>query len=275
MPEPPHDVMPRFLLQPDPEPPHDVGSKSRRSTLLSTMICLIQMAIDFKEQLGYGARDFYYNKKRCGLDVATLEDIDISQCVEKMVTVASAERKLMNTKIGFEIYNATKTPGIYIKTYTEWLRLEGKLREILSYKAYNNWPTTVQEESNGDKHVGHGTLKGLPAMAKGMTNKPKKLKVEFSPNRGGPCGENRRTFVDEVVMFTRMHGTLRTMRKQGKRYGKLPQNPTKAGDSTFSAAYKAYTTYELRMKNKPKDLDIVECGYLNMYFGSKKFEVPQ
>ncbi|TVU06368.1 hypothetical protein EJB05_49578, partial [Eragrostis curvula] len=212
---------------------------------------------DFKEQLGYGARHFYYNKKRCGLDVATLEDIDISQCVEKMVTVASAERKLMNTKIGFEIYNATKTPGIYIKTYTEWLRLEGKLREIC------------------DKHVGHGTLKGLPAMAKGMTNKPKKLKVEFSPNRGGPCGENRRTFVDEVVMFTRMHGTLRTMRKQGKRYGKLPQNPTKAGDSTFSAAYKAYTTYELRMKNKPKDLDIVECGYLNMYFGSKKFEVPQ
>ena len=35
-----------------------------------------------------------------------------------------------------------------------------------------------------------------------------KLKIEFSAKRGGPYGENRRTFVDEVVMFTRKRAPL-------------------------------------------------------------------
>ena len=43
--------------------------------------------------------------------------------------------------------------------------------------------------------------------------------------------------------------------------------------STFSATYKAYPTYDLRMKNNPQDLDIMEWHYLIMYFGSKKFRV--
>ncbi|TVU00598.1 hypothetical protein EJB05_53961, partial [Eragrostis curvula] len=116
-----------------------------------------------------------------------------------------------------------------IKTYTEWLREEGKLREISAYQAYINSrrPTAAQEESNGSsesppsewpsharkqkkqtkggKEVGRGTLKGLAAMAKRMKNQQKKLKVEFSQNLSGPCGENRRTFVDEVVMFMRLN----------------------------------------------------------------------
>ena len=50
--------------------------------------------IHFKEQLGYTARDYYYYKKRCGLDVATLQDIDISREVEVMVEEVSAERRL-------------------------------------------------------------------------------------------------------------------------------------------------------------------------------------
>ncbi|KAK3153532.1 hypothetical protein QOZ80_2BG0176400 [Eleusine coracana subsp. coracana] len=48
----------------------------------------------FKEQLGYCAWDFLYYKNRCGLDVATLRDIDISQDVEIMVEEVSAERRL-------------------------------------------------------------------------------------------------------------------------------------------------------------------------------------
>ena len=44
-------------------------------------------------------------------------------------------------------------------------------------------------------------MKWIAAVAKrGMHQK---LKIEFSAKRGGPCGENRLTFVDEVVMFTR------------------------------------------------------------------------
>ena len=60
----------------------------------------------------------------------------------------------------------------------------------------------------GSKKVGCGTLKGLAAMAKRMKARTQKLKIEFSTNLGGPCGDNRRTFVDEVVMFTRINTPL-------------------------------------------------------------------
>ena len=40
-----------------------------------------------------------------------------------------------------------------------------------------------------------------------------KLKIEFSAKRGGPYGENRRTFVDEVVMFTRKRAPLIGVRR--------------------------------------------------------------
>lgn len=43
--------------------------------------------------------------------------------------------------------------------------------------------------------------------------------------------------------------------------------------STFSATYRAYDTYEERMRHKPEDLDIVEWHYLVMYFGSEQFQV--
>ena len=49
----------------------------------------------------------------------------------------------------------------------------------------------------GGKKTGRGTLKGIAAVAKrGMHQK---LKIEFSAKRGGPCGENRHTFVDVVL----------------------------------------------------------------------------
>ena len=54
---------------------------------------------------------------------------------------------------------------------------------------------------DGGKKTRRGTLKGIAAVAKrGMHQK---LKIEFFAKWGGPCGENRRTFVNEVVMFTR------------------------------------------------------------------------
>ncbi|KAL6909772.1 hypothetical protein ACP4OV_001431 [Aristida adscensionis] len=42
--------------------------------------------------------------------------------------------------------------------------------------------------------------------------------------------------------------------------------------SSLSATYKAYNSYEERMKNKPEDIDIIEWHYLMNYFGSEKFQ---
>ena len=43
--------------------------------------------------------------------------------------------------------------------------------------------------------------------------------------------------------------------------------------SIFSATYKAYDSYDERMKNKPDDLDLVEWHYLILYFGGQDFQV--
>uniref|UniRef100_A0A0D9XZ19 Uncharacterized protein n=1 Tax=Leersia perrieri TaxID=77586 RepID=A0A0D9XZ19_9ORYZ len=45
-------------------------------------------------------------------------------------------------------------------------------------------------------------------MSKRLKSRTQKHKIEFSSNLGGPCGENRRTFMDEVVMFTRLRSPL-------------------------------------------------------------------
>lgn len=51
-------------------------------------------------------------------------------------------------------------------------------------------------------------MKGIAAMAKRSKSGSNKLKVQFSPTLGGPCGDNRRTFVDEALMFTRIRAPL-------------------------------------------------------------------
>jgi hypothetical protein len=56
----------------------------------------------------------------------------------------------------------------------------------------------------GGKRVGRGSLKGIATMAKRLKSHSQKLKIEFSATLGGPYGPNRRTFVDEVVMLTRL-----------------------------------------------------------------------
>ena len=55
------------------------------------------------------------------------------------------------------------------------------------------------------KKRGRGYLRGLIVTNKRIRNRTQKLKIEFNPNPrlGGPIGENRRSFVDEVVAFTR------------------------------------------------------------------------
>jgi hypothetical protein len=50
--------------------------------------------ISWKEQLGYGVRDYMYYKKRSGNDLATLEVLDYSRDVDAMLKDSAAERKI-------------------------------------------------------------------------------------------------------------------------------------------------------------------------------------
>lgn len=60
---------------------------------------------------------------------------------------------------------------------------------------------------------GRGVLKGLSAATKRIRSGSQKLKVEFSTKLGGPVGPNNRSFVDEVVMFTRKRAPLIGVKK--------------------------------------------------------------
>nr|TKW20881.1 hypothetical protein SEVIR_4G116800v2 [Setaria viridis] len=182
-----------------------------------------------------------------------------------------------------------------IKTYTEWLREQGHLKQIMAYKGKDQ-PTTVPDRSNGSstspetqwppharktnktkdgKKVGHGSLKGIAAMEKRLKCRTQKYKIDFFENLGGPCGENRRTFVDEVFMFTRMRTPLigvtrwkdvkednvweiENTDESKKKIWKTTEERYKGWRPTLSATYKAYNSYDERMKHKPEDLDIVE-----------------
>ena len=57
------------------------------------------------------------------------------------------------------------------------------------------------------KKRGRGTLKGLKAINKRARAGNQKLEIEFL-RLGGPVGENERTFVDEIVVFSRKRATL-------------------------------------------------------------------
>ncbi|KAK3129318.1 hypothetical protein QOZ80_6BG0477410 [Eleusine coracana subsp. coracana] len=123
-----------------------------------------------------------------------------------------------------------------VVTYREWLRVHGHLNEIMRYKmeaeraermpvqednnASNetedtNWPSharKIKKKKAGGKKDGRGTMKAMTALAKqskGIADlSADKLKIEFSANLGGPCGENRRVFVDEITWVTRLHTPL-------------------------------------------------------------------
>uniref|UniRef100_K4A2C3 Uncharacterized protein n=1 Tax=Setaria italica TaxID=4555 RepID=K4A2C3_SETIT len=74
----------------------------------------------------------------------------------------------------------------------------------------SQWPTHARKpkQTKGGKKMGRGCLKGLAAVAKRSKTGPQKLKIKFFENVGGPCGDNRRTFVDEVVLFTKQKAPL-------------------------------------------------------------------
>jgi hypothetical protein len=58
------------------------------------------------------------------------------------------------------------------------------------------------------KYKGRGTIKGTAVSNKRARNGTQKLKVQISSRTGGPVGDNYRSFVDEIVVFTRIHAPL-------------------------------------------------------------------
>ena len=63
------------------------------------------------------------------------------------------------------------------------------------------------------KKEGRGTLKSIAAATKRIKNGDHKLKIEFSSKLGGPVGPNARTFVDEIVLFTKKKAPLIGVKK--------------------------------------------------------------
>ncbi|XP_020400291.1 uncharacterized protein [Zea mays] len=212
-----------------------------------------------------------------------------------------------------------------IKTYKEWLRHQGDLPDILLYerqsnddlilsdeeihgssKPTTNWPSHARRHRKRDpdndgvfKKEGRGTLKGIAAATKRIKNGDHKLKIEFSSKLGGPVGPNARTFVDEIVLFTKKKAPLIGVKKwkdielnvrssiasdvlrrwefltnedAHEKIWSIAKERYKGWRSTLSSTYKAYNSYAERMKNKPEDVDIVEWHYMVLYFGSEKFQ---
>jgi hypothetical protein len=65
------------------------------------------------------------------------------------------------------------------------------------------------------RKLGRGTMKGFTATAKRFKHGSVKLSVDFSSTHGGPVGFNYRTFIDEIVLFTRKRTPLIGVRKWG------------------------------------------------------------
>ena len=55
----------------------------------------------------------------------------------------------------------------------------------------------------GGRKKGRGPLRGHSVAFKRIKSGCQKLPIQFSSRLGGPVGANYRSFVDEVVMFTR------------------------------------------------------------------------
>jgi hypothetical protein len=66
----------------------------------------------------------------------------------------------------------------------------------------------VAGSNEGRNKGGRGAAKGLAAAIKRIKSGSQKLKIDFSSRLGGPIGPNARSFVDEVVMFTRKRAPL-------------------------------------------------------------------
>ncbi|RLN40759.1 uncharacterized protein C2845_PM01G41140 [Panicum miliaceum] len=165
------------------------------------------------------------------------------------------------------------------------------------YLTARNWAHKIRSSQNTKKR-GRGPVKGLKAMNKRTKSGEQKLKIEFS-RLGGPVGENERMFIDEVVMFSRKRTPLIGVKSWSdidqdvkdliasdvlakwdiedtydtrKTIWKIAAARYSGWRSGFSSTYRAYDTYDKRMRNCPIDLDIVEWHYLVKFFGSPHFQ---
>ncbi|KQJ81726.1 hypothetical protein BRADI_5g02570v3 [Brachypodium distachyon] len=204
--------------------------------------------VGFKQQLGYSARDYLYYKKRHGRDIATVVAIDFPTDAVRMMTELAEEKEIRAILRADEQHDKhvqitpikrprEGTPDVDddapgsdepIDAYKDWL-LERETQVAYKTCVPTEEPTQVDDnsqESNESKdssttplqqwpsHARHnkdkakGTLKGLAASRKRLKSRTQKLSIEFSPNLGGLCGDNARTFVDEVVTYTRLSAPL-------------------------------------------------------------------
>ncbi|PNT63617.1 hypothetical protein BRADI_4g18366v3, partial [Brachypodium distachyon] len=220
------------------------SSDSRNADRSSLTKVTLSSIISFKEQLGFTGRDYVYYKKRSGLDVASLQVIDLRKHALQMVEDLAVENevRLVLSKEEEQQKNVNITPvkrplekepeedddddvGSYdaLDAYKDWLQENMKEslsqddnQETIESKGSsttppNQWPSHARynKDKKAFKKRGRGTLKGLVATRKRLMQRTHKLKVECSKKLGGPCGENARTFVDEVIItFTRLHTPL-------------------------------------------------------------------
>ncbi|TVU07398.1 hypothetical protein EJB05_47451, partial [Eragrostis curvula] len=190
----------------------------------------------------------------------------------------------------------------YVEEETDGVRTTPRDENDESNPSHIKWPSHARhpkKKGKGGKNYGRGSLKGFSAAIKRIKNATQKLHIEFSDTKEGPIGPNVRAFVDEVVSCSRKRTPLIGVRswKDIKKKVKnsivtdvlnkwtFPNNVNakemildiaseryKGWRSTFSSTYKAYHTYDERMKNKPDDVDIIEWHYLILYFGTEKFQ---
>ncbi|KAJ1256550.1 hypothetical protein BS78_K006800 [Paspalum vaginatum] len=190
-----------------------------------------------------------------------------------------------------------------IETYKEWLNAQGLMEHIVSASEENN--NDVDERSTSpkerpsharratctrkdcrqpNKRTSRGTLKGFAAAMKRIRS---------------PVGKNHRSFINEVSVFTRQKDPLIGVRTwsdidedvQGsiaadilsrwelkdtmdakEKILSIANQQYRGWRGTLSATSKAYGRYSEAMKNKPKDVDLVEWHYLYMYFNIPDFK---
>nr|TKW32411.1 hypothetical protein SEVIR_2G167400v2 [Setaria viridis] len=220
-----------------------LGAKGQDVRLVQANIDRAQLDLvslwHFKDQLGYDARDYYYYKKRIGNVDASVESIGYTKDVERMLQYmdSSEERKLRLILSKQQLVGAINitplkqprmnesddvtdadddTMHLFFICSVAYNRGQAKPTEVRdesngsSATPPSQWPTHARKpkQTKGGKKMGRGCLKGLAAVAKRSKTGPQKLKIKFFENVGGPCGDNRRTFVDEVVLFTKKKAPL-------------------------------------------------------------------
>lgn len=82
-----------------------------------------------------------------------------------------------------------------------------------------DWPSharrcrTQSEDMDQSHKKGRGTHKGFKVAKKRFSSGSQKLQIEFSTRLGGPIGINHRSFIEEVVMYTKKKAPLIGVRK--------------------------------------------------------------